>query len=102
MHSDVRSLSPSPGGPSLTLALDPRPTPTQVHAYLAQDLSDAALRTLHAVLAADPNWDFRQTRGPASWLLDLSYAPAGLHLHVVLRRHLAPDGARVWQRLPES
>jgi len=86
----------------VTTALDPRPTPAQVRAYLAQDLSDAALCSLLAVLATDPNWSFHQSPGPVSWLLDLSYAPEGLYLHVILRPHLTPAGDPLWRRLPES
>ncbi len=38
----------------MTTTLDPRPSPTQVHAWLAADFSDDALRALVAVLATDP------------------------------------------------
>jgi len=82
------------------IPLDPRPGPTQIHACLAQDLTDAAVRAVLAVLAADPNWRLRQTLGPTSWDLALCYTPEGPWQSVSLRRQTMPDGPSVWRRVP--
>jgi len=81
-----------------TLALDPRPTPAQVHAWLTQDLTDAALRDILAVLATDPNWLLRQAPGRATWGLALCYTPVGSWQSVCLHRPAAD--ASVWRRVP--
>ncbi len=72
--------------------LDPRPSPAQVRAWLATDLSDAALRALVAVLGTDPNWRLRASPGPATWDADLHYSPQDLrtHVHLVRRRRPPP------------
>ncbi len=88
----------------MAIPLDPRPVPAQIRAWLTQDLSDAAVRDVLAILAADPNWTLRQTLGPASWDLALCYTPEGPWQHVTLRRQTRPDGPSVWhgvwQRVP--
>ncbi len=86
----------------MTVILDPRSSSTQVHAWLAQDLSDAAVRAGLAVLAADPNWLLRQTPGPTAWDVALCYSPEGAWRHVTLRRQTRPDGDGdgVWRHVP--
>jgi len=71
----------------MTTTLDPRPSPTQVHAWLAADFSDDALRALVAVLSTDPNWRLRAHPGLTTWDGDLRYSPHGLSSHVHLVRH---------------
>ena len=78
-----------------TLALDPRSTAAQVHAWLAQDLTEAALCDGLAVLAVDPNWRLRQTLGPTTWDLALCYTPEGPWQRVCLQRHAAD--AAIWR-----
>ncbi len=83
-----------------TLALDPRPTSAQVHAWLAQDLTDDALRAVLAVLAADPNWLLHQSPSSTSWDLALCYTPEGPWQRVCLRRQTTAADAGVWHRIP--
>ncbi len=84
----------------MSLTLDPRSTSIQVHAWLAHDLTDAALRSGLAVLAADPNWLLRQRPGPTSWDLALCYSPEGPWQSICLRRRAATAGAGLWHRIP--
>jgi len=82
--------------------LDPRPSPAQVRAWLATDLSDAALRALVAVLGTDPNWRLRASPGPATWDADLRYSPQDLrtHVHLVRRPPSPTTPATLWHRVP--
>ena len=82
----------------MTTTLDPRPTPAQVHAWLATTLSDSALRALVAVLTSDPNWRLRAVPGPTTWHATLRYSPEGPASHVHLVRH-TPTPASRWHRL---
>jgi len=84
-----------------TTTLDPRPSPAQVRAWLATDLSDAALRALVAVLGTDPNWRLRASPGPTTWDADLLYSPQGLraHVHLVRRPPTPPTLASLWHRV---
>ncbi len=82
----------------MTTTLDPRPTPAQVHAWLATTLSDGALRALVAVLTTDPNWRLHAIPGPTTWNADLHYSPEGTASHVHLVRH-TPTPASRWHRL---
>ncbi len=85
----------------MTSTLDPRPSPTQVHAWLAADFSDDALRALVAVLSTDPNWRLRAHPGLTTWDGDLRYSPHGLSSHVHLVRHPPPPPtlASRWHRV---
>ncbi len=80
------------------MLLDPRPTLTIVQTWLAHDLSDETLRTVLAVLAADPHWLLRQSPGPTTWDLALCYTPDGLWHNVHLQRQDTAAGAPVWRR----
>jgi len=82
----------------MTTTLDPRPTPAQVHAWLATTLSDSALRALVAVLTTDPNWRLRAVPGPTTWTACLRYSPQDLSVHVRLVRR-TPTPASRWHRL---
>jgi len=87
---------------TMTATLDPRPSPAQVHAWLATDLSDGALRALVAVLTTDPNWRLSSLPGPTTWDGDLRYSPQGLrsHIHLVRRPPTLTTLASRWQRVP--
>ncbi len=87
---------------SMTTALDPRPSPAQVRAWLATDLSDGALRALVAVLTTDSNWRLRASPGPMTWDADLRYSPQDLssHVHLVRRPPTLTTPASRWQRVP--
>jgi len=76
----------------MTTPLDPRPSPAQVHACLATDLSDSAFHALLAVLTSDPNWRLRAIPGPTTWNGCLRYSPHGrsVHVHLVRRTPLPP------------
>lgn len=77
---------------------NPRPSPNEVRAWLADALTDAALERYLTTLRADPNWllVLRTCRRPRpTCTLRLLYFPSGEHLHLVLR----DDGA-LWH--PES
>jgi len=86
---------------SMTTTLDPRPSPAQVQAWLATDLSGGALRALVAVLATDPNWRLSSLPGPTTWDGDLRYSPHGLrsHVHLVRRPPTPTTLASRWQRV---
>jgi len=87
------SLSPRVEVPmTMTTPLDPRPSPAQVHACLATDLSDSAFHALLAVLTSDPNWRLRAIPGPTTWNGCLRYSPHGrsVHVHLVRRTPLPP------------
>ncbi len=83
------------------MCLDPRPSPDQVDACFAGDLTDDALEGYLLTLDADPNWRVVATPGPATWDLVLTYAPAGTHLHLHLERR-ERTGTILWRRLPEA
>ncbi len=100
----VRPLTVLEGPMTMTTLtpLDPRPSPAQVHAWLATDLSDGALRALVAVLDTDPNWCLSFIPGPTTWDGDLRYSPQGLlsHVHLVRRPPTPTTRASRWQRVP--
>ena len=89
----------------MSMTLDPRPSPAQVQAWLATDLSDGALRALVAVLDTDPNWRLSSIPRPTTWDGDLRYSPQDLSSHVHLVRRPPPPTStasrrqRVHQRL---
>jgi len=86
---------------TMTTTLDPRPSPAQVHAWLAADFSDGALRALVAVLDTDPNWRLRASPGLTTWDGDLRYSPHGLssHVHLVRRPPTRTTPAILWHRV---
>ncbi len=92
---------PLEGRMRMTTTLDPRPSPAQVQAWLATDLSDGALRALVAVLGTDPNWRLSSIPGPTTWDGDLRYSPQGLraHLHLVRPTPTPTTPASLWQRV---
>jgi len=86
---------------TMTTPLDPRPSPAQVQACLATDLSDCAFHALLAVLTSDPNWCLRAIPGPTTWNACLRYSPHGRSVHVHLVRRTPPPPRMVsrWQRV---
>ena len=86
---------------TMTTPLDPRPSPAQVQACLATDLSDGAFHALLAVLTSDPNWRLRAIPGPTTWNACLRYSPHGRSVHVHLVRRTPPPPRMVsrWQRV---
>jgi len=86
---------------TMTTTLDPRPSPAQVHAWLAADFSDGALRALVAVLDTDPNWRLRASPGLTTWDGDLRYSPEGRwsHVHLVRRPPTPTTPAILWHRV---
>jgi len=79
--------------------LDPRPSPVQVRAWLADALSDAALHAGLGVLAVDPNWRLRSIRASRAWDVDLLYSPEGARLAVHLRCRVPAAGDAAWCRV---
>ncbi len=86
---------------TMTTTLDPRPSPAQVQACLATDLSDSAFHAFLAVLTSDPNWRLRAVPGPRTWNGRLRYSPQDLSVHVHLVRRTPPLPRMVsrWHRV---
>ncbi len=65
------------------MALDARPSPREVGAWLVSDVSEAALAVCIATLQADPNGGIARGDGD-HWVLELRYMPAGETYHLRL------------------
>ncbi len=83
------------------MCLDPRPSPQQVDACFAGDLTDDAVQGYLLTLQADPNWQVESAPGSSQWDLTLTYWPAGTRHHIHLER-VERQGAAVWRRVADS
>jgi hypothetical protein len=66
------------------MALDARPSPREIGAWLVGDVSEAALAVCLATLQADPNWRVIARGDGAHWALELRYMPVGETSHLRL------------------